>query len=185
MESAIIVALIAGFAGMFASCMTFIGLNYNFNKPKKHNILEMQLMHVFSPIHSILSIQKKLSDEEKFDMIDKIIKEHYTLVHPKIYTLFYDGEQQLFYEQIDKCYTYARAKLGYEQIKVRLDSQTKTMVGSSSHKEVILLMNGIITALGMGVAVVMAVAGAVFGTIALAVMLTVVNGFITAVILKS
>jgi len=141
----IITALIPAMGVIFGAAMTYKIVTYNFNKPKKHSVLENELELVFSPIHCILSIPSKFNDDEKFSMIDNIIRTNYTLIHPSICEEFYGypfGNPH-FIEQIDKCYNYARAKLGYEQVKMRkFDTQTKKLVGNDNSLKTNTIFNG-------------------------------------------
>lgn len=143
MITALIVELLSVFVVVFVAIMTYIGITYKFNKPKKQKILNKQLICVITPIHKILFLSNEILNENKIEMIDEIIRKYYVLIHPSVYELFYENQSDLqsFSKFIDDWYKHVRNKLGYEKIKIpKINKQVVKLVAVPiSYKSILIV----------------------------------------------
>ncbi|MCI9641221.1 MAG: hypothetical protein HFJ98_00275 [Eubacterium sp.] len=119
------------FGGILVSNLfVFLGTRSHERKTKQNSILEQQYKNFFVPLHRAIFFSD-LSDIEIFECCEKLIKDNYELIPPKIKTDFLDfyKDNHLsneFENNINHCYIELSNKLGYS--KIQLEPKDKETV---------------------------------------------------------
>lgn len=114
---------------VISTIVQLFNLYFKYRIGKEHkNVVERQLVNVFAPIHSIINDNNKSKKEAKRE-VEKIIKEQYHLIDPRLVEFFEGGLNKKFCRLVDSCYKILRFELRYSWVKYNdIDDEAEGMV---------------------------------------------------------